>query len=83
MIAPSDPLHLTQFVEQAYARRGPVYIRLGRGNDPIAPRDRAAEIPAAVPLVAFDLGHALTVQAAPGQLGNRRKPLTQIRLERL
>ena len=25
----------------------------------------------------------LTVQAAPGQLGNRRKPLTQIRLERL
>jgi transketolase len=35
VIAPSDPLHLTQFVEQAYARRGPVYIRLGRGNDPI------------------------------------------------
>ena len=25
----------------------------------------------------------LAVQAAPGQLGNRRKPLTQIRLERL
>jgi hypothetical protein len=25
----------------------------------------------------------LTVQAAPGEPGNRRKPLTQIRLERL
>jgi transketolase len=35
VIAPSDPLHLTQFVEQAHARPGPVYIRLGRGNDPI------------------------------------------------
>jgi transketolase len=35
VIAPSDPLHLTQFVEQAYATAGPVYIRLGRGNDPV------------------------------------------------
>lgn len=35
VIAPSDPLHLAQFVEQAYAIDGPVYIRLGRGNDPI------------------------------------------------
>jgi transketolase len=35
VIAPSDPRHLTQFVDQAYAARGPVYIRLGRGNDPI------------------------------------------------
>jgi transketolase len=35
VIAPSDPLHMTQFVEQAHARPGPVYIRLGRGNDPI------------------------------------------------
>ncbi len=35
VIAPSDPRHLTQFVEQAYRIGGPVYIRLGRGNDPI------------------------------------------------
>jgi transketolase len=35
VIAPSDPRHLTQFVEQAYRIPGPVYIRLGRGNDPI------------------------------------------------
>jgi transketolase len=35
VLAPSDPLHLTQYVEQAYAIKGPVYIRLGRGNDPI------------------------------------------------
>ena len=35
VIAPSDPLHLAQFVDQAYAIDGPVYIRLGRGNDPI------------------------------------------------
>jgi transketolase len=35
VIAPSDPLHLAQFVEQAYEVPGPVYIRLGRGEDPI------------------------------------------------
>ncbi len=35
VIAPSDPLHLAQVVEQAHAIEGPVYIRLGRGNDPI------------------------------------------------
>jgi transketolase len=35
VIAPSDPLHLSQFVEQAYGLPGPVYIRLGRGNDPV------------------------------------------------
>ncbi len=35
VIAPSDPLHLAQFVEQAFSIPGPVYIRLGRGNDPI------------------------------------------------
>ena len=35
VIAPSDPLHLAQFVDQSYAIDGPVYIRLGRGNDPI------------------------------------------------
>jgi transketolase len=35
VIAPSDPLHLTQFVHQAYDTPGPVYIRLGRGEDPI------------------------------------------------
>jgi transketolase len=49
VIAPSDPLHLTQFVEQAYARRGPVYIRLGRGNDPIVyPQDQTVEIGKAI-----------------------------------
>jgi transketolase len=26
---------MTQFVQQAYDRPGPVYIRLGRGNDPV------------------------------------------------
>ncbi|MFT3851842.1 MAG: transketolase C-terminal domain-containing protein [Ilumatobacteraceae bacterium] len=35
VIAPGDPLQLAQFVEQAYAMPGPVYIRLGRGNDPV------------------------------------------------
>ena len=49
VIAPSDPLHLTQFVEQAYARRGPVYIRLGRGNDPIIyPEQQFVEIGKAI-----------------------------------
>jgi transketolase len=52
VIAPSDPLHLAQFVEQAYARRGPVYIRLGRGNDPIIyPKDQAVEIGKAITVV--------------------------------
>jgi transketolase len=52
VIAPSDPLHLTQFVEQAYARPGPVYIRLGRGNDPIVyPKDQVVQV-----------GKAITVQ---------------------
>jgi transketolase len=52
VIAPSDPLHLTQFVEQAYARRGPVYIRLGRGNDPIIYRkDQVVEIGTAITVV--------------------------------
>lgn len=35
VVAPSDPLHLAQVVEQAYATPGPVYIRLGRGEDPV------------------------------------------------
>lgn len=35
VIAPSDPLHLAQIVQQAYETPGPVYIRLGRGEDPI------------------------------------------------
>ncbi|HSJ91821.1 MAG TPA: transketolase C-terminal domain-containing protein [Ilumatobacter sp.] len=35
VIAPSDPIHLSQFVQQAYDTPGPVYIRLGRGEDPI------------------------------------------------
>lgn len=35
VIAPGDPLQMTQFIEQAYALPGPVYIRLGRGNDPV------------------------------------------------
>jgi transketolase len=49
VIAPSDPLHLTQFVEQAHTRPGPVYIRLGRGNDPIVyPRDQVVEIGKAI-----------------------------------
>lgn len=35
VIAPGDPLQLTQFIEQAYEIPGPVYIRLGRGDDPV------------------------------------------------
>jgi transketolase len=51
VIAPSDPIHLTQFVEQAYAMAGPVYIRLGRGNDPIVyPTGHQVEIGTAVTL---------------------------------
>ena len=49
VIAPSDPLHLAQFVEQAYGRPGPVYIRLGRGNDPIIyPKNQVVEIGTAI-----------------------------------
>jgi transketolase len=49
VIAPSDPLHLSQFVHQAYDRPGPVYIRLGRGNDPIVyPKDQVVEIGKAI-----------------------------------
>lgn len=52
VIAPSDPLHLSQFVEQAYAIPGPVYIRLGRGNDPIIyPERYVVEIGRAVTVV--------------------------------
>jgi len=35
VIAPGDPLQLAQFIEQAIEVPGPVYIRLGRGNDPV------------------------------------------------
>src|SRR5215218_4367871 len=35
VIAPGDPLQLAQFVEQAYEIPGPVYIRLGRGDDAV------------------------------------------------
>ena len=35
VVAPSDPLHLAQVVQQSYEIPGPVYIRLGRGEDPI------------------------------------------------
>jgi transketolase len=35
VIAPGDPLQLTQFIEQAYEIPGPVYIRLGRGDDAV------------------------------------------------
>jgi transketolase len=53
VIAPSDPLHLSQFVEQAYALSGPVYIRLGRGNDPIVyPTDQTVEVGRAITVVA-------------------------------
>lgn len=49
VIAPSDPRHLAQFVEQAYAVPGPVYIRLGRGEDPLVyPDGHAVRIGEAV-----------------------------------
>jgi transketolase len=35
VIAPGDPLQLVQFIRLAYEVPGPVYIRLGRGNDPV------------------------------------------------
>src|SRR5215217_3514293 len=35
VIAPGDPLQLGQIIEQAYALPGPVYIRLGRGDDAV------------------------------------------------
>lgn len=35
VIAPGDPLQLAQFIDQAYALPGPVYIRLGRGSDAV------------------------------------------------
>jgi transketolase len=35
VIAPGDPLQMSQFIQQAYELPGPVYIRLGRGNDPV------------------------------------------------
>lgn len=49
VIAPSDPRHLTQVVRQAYELPGPVYIRLGRGEDPrVYPDDHQIRIGAAV-----------------------------------
>lgn len=35
VVAPGDPLQMTQFIQQAYEIPGPVYIRLGRGDDPV------------------------------------------------
>lgn len=52
VIAPSDPRHLAQFTRQAYERPGPVYIRLGRGNDPIIYGDGHT----------VEIGKAVTVQ---------------------
>ena len=52
VIAPSDPRHLTQFTRLAYEHPGPVYIRLGRGNDPIIYGDDQQ----------VELGTAITVQ---------------------
>ncbi len=52
VIAPSDPRHLAQFTRLAYEHPGPVYIRLGRGNDPIIYGDDQQ----------VELGKAITVQ---------------------
>ena len=77
VIAPSDPRHLTQFVRQAYELPGPVYIRLGRGEDPLVyPDGHPVRIGTAVTATDGDdvtiistgvmLRHAL---AAAGRLG--------------
>jgi transketolase len=48
VIAPSDPLQMTQFVEEALEVPGPVYIRLGRGDDPVIYHDQKIEIGKAI-----------------------------------
>lgn len=49
VIAPGDPLQLTQFIEQAYELPGPVYIRLGRGDDAVIyPEDQKLTVGRAI-----------------------------------
>lgn len=75
VLAPSDPRHLAQLVRQAYEVPGPVYIRLGRGEDPIVyPDGHAIRIGEAVTAADGDdvtivstgvmLRHALAAAAA-------------------
>ncbi|MGW0085246.1 transketolase family protein [Streptomyces sp. NPDC003393] len=45
VIAPGDPQQVARFVELAIEHPGPVYIRLGRGEDPVIyPEDQPLEI---------------------------------------
>jgi transketolase len=39
VLAPGDPLQMEQFMRLAYDIPGPVYIRLGRGDDPVIYED--------------------------------------------
>jgi transketolase len=49
VIAPGDPLQLSQFIEQAYEIPGPVYIRLGRGDDAVIyPEDQRITVGKAI-----------------------------------
>jgi len=52
VIAPGDPLQLKHFVRIAYALPGPVYMRLGRGNDPVIHDET----------LAVEVGKAITVR---------------------
>jgi transketolase len=51
VIAPGDPLQLSQFVEAALAVAGPVYIRLGRGDDPVIYHDQEIVIGKAIEIL--------------------------------
>lgn len=49
VIAPGDPLQLAQFIEQAYEIPGPVYLRLGRGDDAVIyPEDQKITVGKAI-----------------------------------
>lgn len=51
VIAPGDPLQVRRFVRLSYQRPGPVYIRLGRGDDPVIhDSDVPVEIGKAIPV---------------------------------
>jgi transketolase len=52
VLAPGDPLQMAQFMRLAYEIPGPVYIRLGRGDDPVIYEDGQEVV----------IGKAITIQ---------------------
>jgi transketolase len=51
VIAPADAVEMDQAMEQTLDHKGPIYIRLAKGGDPIVtPRERPFRIGAAIPV---------------------------------